>query len=51
MVGELTIAIAKGLTYHDTASVIRPHPTYEEAITEAVEDIEGMAIHLMPRKR
>jgi len=51
MVGELTTAITKGLTYHDLASVIRPHPTYEEAITEAVEDMEGMAIHLMPRNR
>jgi len=51
MVGELATAIANGLTSQDLASVIRPHPTYEEAITEAVEDIGGMAIHLMPRRR
>ncbi|HPU63927.1 MAG TPA: dihydrolipoyl dehydrogenase [Mobilitalea sp.] len=50
MVGELALAISKKLTYKDLASIIRPHPTYEEAITEAAEDIEGMAIHLMPRK-
>jgi len=50
MVGELALAISKKLTYKDLASLIRPHPTYEEAITEAAEDIEGMAIHLMPRK-
>lgn len=51
MVGEFATAIANGLTSHDLTSVIRPHPTYEEAITEAVEDTEGMAIHLIPRKR
>lgn len=51
MVGELTTAIAKGLTYQELASVIRPHPTYAEAVSEAMEDIEGMAIHLMPKKR
>lgn len=50
MVGELTLAISRKMTYKDIASVIRPHPTYEEAITEAAEDIEGMAIHLMPRR-
>lgn len=50
MVGELTLAISKKLTYKELASIIRPHPTYEEAITEAADDIEGMAIHLMPRR-
>jgi len=50
MVGELALAISRKLTYKDLASVIRPHPTYEEAITEAAEDTEGMAIHLMPRR-
>jgi len=50
MIGELALAISRKLTYKDVASVIRPHPTYEEAITEAAEDVEGMAIHLMPRK-
>ncbi|WMJ88756.1 dihydrolipoyl dehydrogenase [Anaerocolumna sp. MB42-C2] len=52
MIGELAAAIANGLTVKEMASVIRPHPTYNEAITEVMEDIEGMAIHLMPgRKR
>lgn len=51
MVSEFTTAIVNGLTYKDLASVIRPHPTYSEAITEAVEDVEGCAIHLMPKKR
>lgn len=50
MIGELSMAISKKLTYKDIASIIRPHPTYEEGITEAAEDIDGMAIHLMPKR-
>ncbi len=49
MVGELALAISRKLTYKDIARIIRPHPTYEEAITEAAEDVEGIAIHVMPR--
>ncbi len=48
MISEFATAITNGLTIHDMATVIRPHPTYSEAVTEAVEDVEGMAIHLMP---
>lgn len=51
MVGEFATAIVQGLTVKDMAAVIRPHPTYSEAITEAIEDVEGMAIHLMPKRR
>lgn len=51
MVGEFASAIVNGLTAEDLASVIRPHPTYCEAITEAVEDVLGMAIHLVPKKK
>jgi len=51
MVSEFSSAIVNGLTTHDLAKVIHPHPTYSEAITETVEDISGMAIHLMPKKK
>ncbi|NLY47530.1 MAG: dihydrolipoyl dehydrogenase [Clostridiales bacterium] len=50
MVGELALAISRKLTYKELASIIRPHPTYEEAITEAAEDVDNMAIHVIPRK-
>jgi dihydrolipoamide dehydrogenase len=50
MVSEFASAIVQELTVKDMAAVIRPHPTYSEAITEAVEDVEGMAIHLMPKR-
>lgn len=51
MVSEFATAIVNGLTAKDMARVIRPHPTYSEAVTEAVEDVEGMAIHLIPKRR
>jgi dihydrolipoamide dehydrogenase len=51
MVSEFATAIVNGLTVKELSSVIRPHPTYSEAITEAVEDVEGMAIHLLPKRR
>jgi dihydrolipoamide dehydrogenase len=51
MVSEFATAIVNGLTVKQLSSVIRPHPTYSEAITEAVEDVEGMAIHLLPKRR
>ncbi len=51
LVGEFSTAIVNGLTAKELASVIRPHPTYGEAVTEAVEDTFGMAIHLMPKRK
>ncbi len=51
LVSEFSTAIAKGMTTSEVAAIIRPHPTYSEAITEAVEDVEGMAIHLLPKRR
>lgn len=50
MVSEFATAIVNGLTARDLAAVIRPHPTYSEAVTEAVCDVEGMALHLMPKR-
>lgn len=45
MVGELAAAIVNRLTRRQLAAVIRPHPTFAEGIAEAVEDVEGLAIH------
>lgn len=36
MIGELTLAIANGLTEEQVAAMIRPHPTFEEGIGEAL---------------
>lgn len=45
IISELTTAIANRMTAHELASAIRPHPTYVEGITEAVESIFGLSIH------
>ena len=46
---ELTTAISQGLTIQQLASVIRPHPTFNEGVTEAVEAAEGRSIHTAPK--
>ena len=51
LVGEFSSAIVNGLTLKDLSAVIRPHPTFGEAVTEAVEDAMGIAIHLMPKRK
>ena len=50
MIGELALAISRGLKIDEVASVIHPHPTVMESVGEAFEDIEGLATHMAPRK-
>lgn len=38
LVSETTLAIAAGMTAEDFASIVRPHPSVEEALGEAVEN-------------
>ena len=51
MISEFSLAIAKGMTLQDMASIVRPHPTYVEGITEAVEAGLHGAIHSAPALR
>ena len=51
IVGEVTNAIANKMTAEMMTSVIRPHPTYAEGITEAAEDYFNAAIHMAPKKK
>lgn len=50
LIGELAGAIVNKLTIRQLGSVIRPHPSFTEGITEAAEDAEGRAIHIAPRR-
>lgn len=50
-ISGLVQAIDQQLTASDLVSVIRPHPTFSEAVTEAAEDALGGAIHALPRKK
>lgn len=36
MISEFAVAVSKGLTMEEMASVIRPHPTFSEGITEVL---------------
>ncbi|WP_195282791.1 dihydrolipoyl dehydrogenase [Harryflintia acetispora] len=51
MVGELCDALANRLTARQLARTVRPHPTFCEGITEAVEDLWGRSIHTPPKRR
>jgi len=37
LVSELTTAVVNSLTRAQLAAVIRPHPTFSEAVTQAAE--------------
>ena len=45
MIGEVTLAIAKGMTIEDVSDVIHAHPTVSEIIMEAEHDVEGLCCH------
>jgi len=47
LIHECSLAIAADLNMHDLAQAIHAHPTLTEALGEAAEDAEGLAIHLM----
>jgi dihydrolipoamide dehydrogenase len=47
LIHECSLAIAADLNAHDLAQAIHAHPTLTEAIGEAAEDVEGIAVHLM----
>lgn len=49
LIGELSTAIVNRLTIKQLGTVIRPHPSFTEGIAEAVEDVEGKAIHISPK--
>ena len=47
LIHEASLAIAADLNAHDIAQAIQAHPTLSEAMGEAAEDVEGIAIHLL----
>ncbi|HHY47828.1 MAG TPA: dihydrolipoyl dehydrogenase [Firmicutes bacterium] len=46
LVSQAAVAIRHGLTVSQFVEVVRPHPTLSEALGEAGEAAEGMAIHI-----
>lgn len=51
LIATATHLLEMGATIDDVAPIINAHPTFSEAIGEAVESIYGHAIHLSPRKQ
>ena len=47
LIHECSLAIAADLDAHDLAQAIHAHPTMTEAIGEAAEDIEHLAVHIL----
>ncbi|MDP2689317.1 MAG: dihydrolipoyl dehydrogenase [Deltaproteobacteria bacterium] len=51
MIGEVALAMKTGATIKDIADTIHAHPTLPEMVMEAAEDVHGVAIHKIGRKR
>ena len=46
IISEVTNAIANKMTAEEFISVVRPHPTYVEGLTEAAESLFDLSIHV-----
>ncbi|HBA63869.1 MAG TPA: dihydrolipoyl dehydrogenase [Lachnospiraceae bacterium] len=51
MIGEFTTAVANQLTVSQLLKGMRAHPTYNEGVGEALEELGGGAIHVVPKKK
>ncbi|MDO8427441.1 MAG: dihydrolipoyl dehydrogenase [Deltaproteobacteria bacterium] len=51
LIGEVTVVMKTGGKVKDIAETIHAHPTLPEIVMEAAEDVHGMAIHKIGRKR
>ncbi|MDD3242855.1 MAG: dihydrolipoyl dehydrogenase [Eubacteriales bacterium] len=51
LIAEVTLAAAGGMTRAQMLRSVRPHPTYAEALGEALESVEGRAVHMAPPRR
>ena len=51
LVSEFTGAILNGMTHAQLLRGMRPHPSFCEGITEALEAIDGLSIHSAPARK
>lgn len=51
LISEVTVAIQHGITATQLGHTIHSHPTISEMVLEAVEDVHGMAIHKVGRRK
>jgi dihydrolipoamide dehydrogenase len=50
LISEACLALEMGATIEDLSWTVHPHPTLGEALCEAAEDAEGLAIHTLPKR-
>jgi dihydrolipoamide dehydrogenase len=51
LISEVTVAMKNNITATQLAHTIHSHPTISEIVLETVEDVHGMAIHKVNRRR
>lgn len=51
MIGEFASAITNQLTVRQLQRAVRAHPTYNEGVSEALDEVYGEAIHAIPKER
>ena len=51
MIGEFVTAITNRMTVSQLLKGMRAHPPYNEGIGEALEELEGGAVHAVPKKK
>ena len=51
LIGELALAMKTGATIKDIAETVHAHPTLPEVVLEAAEDVHGIAVHKVGRRR
>lgn len=51
MIGELVTAVTNRMTVQQLLRGMRAHPTYNEGVQEALEELLGGAVHVMPKKK
>ncbi len=51
LIGEIALAVDRGVSARELADVIHAHPTLPEMIKEAAADCFGMAVHKAPARR
>jgi len=51
MIGGLAAAVGRGLSSHDLADTVHPHPTLSEMVMEAAKAVHGEAIHTLVRRK
>ncbi|NMC07423.1 MAG: dihydrolipoyl dehydrogenase [Candidatus Lokiarchaeota archaeon] len=51
LISEITVAMHHEITAHELGEVVHSHPTISEMVLETVEDVHGMAIHKVGRRK